>query len=240
MKKTFCFMACAIFAAGLAFGGTIDNVKLSGTSPHCLGRLATITWTATGVSQQVKIQLVKEGGGFTELIASGLAAASGSFAWTTGQYQGGMAEPAENYRIRVSTLDNSTADKSPAFELKSCLIDPGILAKLRQMRIMVKWPPEPDPCLCPEFDLIKIRELLGRVRGDVRLVLLKNGVKVQELGQYGRGKAMPDTINPSLSKENYGLLTKGGAKFALGLADMEGNLLQNIALEGAEQKAILR
>ncbi len=240
MKKAFLYVACVIFAAGLAFAGTISNVHLSGSSPYCLASSVTISWTATGVSQQVKIQLVKEGGGFTELIATGLSAASGSYVWTAGQYQGGTASPADNYRIRVATLDNAAANKSPSFELKSCTVDPGILAKLRHMRLMIKWPPDPDPCLCPEIFLDKLRDMLGNVRGDLKLVLLKNGDKVQELGVFGRGKAMPNSIKPSLSAENYGLLTKGGAAFSLGLLNEKGIILQNIALEGAEQKAIIR
>ncbi len=240
MKKAFLYFACVIFSAGLAFGGTISNVQLSGSSPYCLGKMVTITWTATGVSQQVKIQLVKEGGGFTELIVSGLAAASGSYVWSAGQYQGGSASPADNYRIRVSTLDNAAANKSPSFELESCLIDPDIHNRLRHMRIMIKWPPEPDPCLCPEIFLDKLRDMLGNVRGNLKLVLLKNGDKVQELGVFGRGKAMPNSVKPRLSAENYGLLTKGGAAFSLGLLNEKGIILQNIVLEGAEQKAVIR
>ncbi len=240
MKRMLLFAACTLLASGLVFGDSVANIKLSGSSPYCIGEAVTITWDVTGTSQKLKLQLVKEGGGYSEMIVNPLAPGTNSYTWNAGKIDGGLASPAANYKVRVSTLNNSSADKSATFELKSCLIDPGILAKLRQMRVMVKWPPEPDPCLCPEFDLLRIRELLGRVRGDVRLVLLKNGEKVQELGQYGRSKVMPDTIKPSLSKENYGLLTKGGAKFALGLADMKGNLLQNIPLEGAEQKPILR
>ncbi len=60
--------------------------------------------------------------------------------------------------------------ESAVFELKTCdrrrgddgdgPIDPHIFDKLRQLRYMIKfkWPPEPDPCFCPEFDLSKIRE----------------------------------------------------------------------------------
>ncbi len=240
MKKSFLFVACVIFAAGLAFGGTISNVQLSGSSPYCLGKSVTISWTASGLSQQIRIQLVKEGGGFTQLIVSGLAPASGSFVWVAGKYQGGSASPADNYRIRVSTADNSAANKSPSFELKSCLIDPDIHNRLRQMRIMIKWPPEPDPCLCPEIELIKLRDMLGNVRGNLKLVLLKNGDKVQELGVFGSGKAMPNSIKPRLSAENYELLTKGGAAFSLGLVNEKGIILQNIAFEGAQEKAIIR
>lgn len=240
MKRTLLFAACAIFATGLAFGGTIDNVQLSGSSPYCLGDPVTITWTASGVSQPVRIQLVKQGGGFTELIVGGLAAGSGSYVWNAGQYQGGMASPADNYRIRVVTADNSAANKSPTFELKSCLINPGILDKLRRMRVMIKWPPEPDPCLCPEFELIKLRDVVGPLRGNVKLVLLKNGDKVQELGAFGRGKGIPASLKPRMSAENYNLLTKGGAAFSLALVNEQGHVLQNIALEGAAQEAVIR
>jgi len=239
MKRTLLFAACAIFAAGLAFGGTIDNVQLSGNSPYCLGDPVTITWSASGVSQQIRIQLVKQGGGFTELIVGGLPPGGGSYVWSAGQYQGGTASPADNYRIRVSTVDNSAANKSPTFELKGCLINPGLLDKLRKMKLMVKWPPIPDPCLCPEFDLIKLRDVMGPLQGNVKLVLLKNGDKVQELGAFGRGKGLPASIKPRMSPENYNLLTKGGAAFSLALVNERGIILQNVALEGAAQEAVI-
>lgn len=240
MKKLLFIAACAVFASGLVLGDSVSNIKVSGTSPYCLGEAVTITWNVTGASQQLKLQLVKEGGGYAEMIVNPLAPGTNSYSWNAGKIESGLAAPAANYKVRVSTLDNSSADKSATFELKSCLIDPNILDKLRRMRAWVKWPPEPDPCLCPEFELIKIRDVVGPLRGDIRLVLLKDGRKAQELGRYGRSKAMPDTIKPSLSKENYGLLTKGGAKFSLALFDAKENMLQEIALEGAEQKAIVR
>lgn len=240
MKKAFLYIVGFIFAAGLIFGGTISDVKLSGNSPYCIGENVTISWVATGVNQKIKIQLVKTGGGYADLIATNLAAAAGSYVWGAGQNQGGSASPGDNYRIRISTLDNSIANKSSSFELKNCVINPDILKRLRQIRIMVKWPPEPDPCLCPEFDLRKIRELLGDLKGNHKLGLFKNGVLVQELGVFNRRNAMPNSLKPRLGAENYGLLTKGGVTFSLGLIGADGKLLNEFALEGAAEGATLR
>ena len=51
---------------------------------------------------------------------------------------------------------------------------------------------------------------------------------------------MPNSIKPKLSAENYELLTKGGAAFSLGLINERGIILQNIALEGAAEQAVIR
>ena len=230
--------------------GTITNVHLSGSSPYCLGTNYSISWTVSAVPKQLKLQLIRSGGALVGVIVTPLAAGTSVYTWTAGNYSGGPAAADTNYKIRVATTDNSIIAESATFELKVCdgdeeeggTIDPHIFDRLRKLRYMIKfkWPPEPDPCLCPDFDLSKLRQELGDLRGNFKLVLLKNGLKVQEFGVFGRNKAMPDSLKPRLSAEIYELLTKGGAKFSLGLVNMQGKLLNEFALEGAAPAVQLR
>jgi hypothetical protein len=226
--------------------GTITNVHLNGSSPYCFGTAYTVSWTVTGVTQHLKLQLIHSGGALVSVINGDMAPGTSSQGWTPDAAIGADT----NYKVRVSTLDNSVTAESAVFELKAgdCggdddgPIDPHILDKLRHLRYMIKfkWPPDPDPCMCPEFDLSKIREMFGDLRGNIRLVLLKNGLQVQEFGVFGRGKAMPVSMKPRLSAENYGLLTQGGAKFSLGLIGENGKMLNELALEGAAEGAAIQ
>jgi hypothetical protein len=229
--------------------GTITNVHFNTASPYCFGTAYTISWTVTGVTQHLKLQLIHSGGALVTAINGDMAPGTSSQGWTPTTP---AIAPGVDYKVRVSTLDNSVTAESAVFELKTgdCggdddgdgPIDPHILDKLRHMRYMIKfkWPPEPDPCFCPDFDLSKLRQELGDLRGNVRLVLLKNGLQVQEFGVFGRGKAMPVSMKPRLSAENYGLLTQGGAKFSLGLIGENGKILDELALEGAAQGAAIQ
>ena len=67
-----------------------------------LGQTAYITWTASGISQNVKLQLLTSNGVQVGVIAKDLAATPGSYAWTVGQYSGGTAA-AGSYKVRVRT-----------------------------------------------------------------------------------------------------------------------------------------
>ncbi len=102
--------------------GTISNVRLSGTSPHRIGDNRTISWSATGVSQALKLQLIRSGGALVGPIVNSLAVGTTSYAWPAGSYIGGTAEPGENYRIRVSTTDNALTAESPVFALTNFLV----------------------------------------------------------------------------------------------------------------------
>lgn len=117
--------------------GEISNVRLSGTSPHRLGDPCTITWTLTGVSQPLRLQLTRTGGDMVGVITDSLAAGHTSFNWTAGQYIGGTADPGENYKIRVAAADNSAASKSPEFALilAAEFVVPGVLYTSRNLEL---------------------------------------------------------------------------------------------------------
>jgi hypothetical protein len=64
-----------------------------------LGSAQTISWTATNLTDQVKLELVRPDGGFVGVIASDLPA-SGSRPWDAGDFQGGRVT-AGDYLVRV-------------------------------------------------------------------------------------------------------------------------------------------
>jgi len=114
-------------------------VRLSGTSPHRIGDSRTITWSLTGVSQPLRLQLTRTGGDMVGVIADPLPAGTTSYNWPAGQYIGGTAEPGTDYKIRVSTTDNSVASKSPEFALTNYTVGefvfPGVLNVLRNLEL---------------------------------------------------------------------------------------------------------
>jgi hypothetical protein len=64
-----------------------------------LGSAQTISWTATNLTGQVQLELVRTDGGLAGVIASGLPA-SGSRPWDAGDFQGGRVT-AGDYLVRV-------------------------------------------------------------------------------------------------------------------------------------------
>ena len=132
---------------------------------------------------------------------------------------------------------------SVKFHIKKATVDPGILERLKRKRYWeIKWPPEPDPCLCPEWripDFRDFREFLGK-RFAGSIVLMKNGVKIQELGKFGGRLALPGSVKANLSREDFSLLKNGGAKFSIAILDGNGSILNESALEQAGQEQLLR
>jgi hypothetical protein len=132
MKKALILMGMASLTLGVAFAGSITVTAPNDAGVSlCLGKPYNITWTVTGVSQQLKITLIRSGGALVGSIQTGLTAGTTSYLWTAGNYIGGTADPGTDYRIRVSTVDGSVMDKSDnAFELKTCTDDTGPQANL--------------------------------------------------------------------------------------------------------------
>jgi hypothetical protein len=93
--------------------GSITNVQLGGSSPYCLGTSYTVSWTVTGVTQHLKLELIK-GGAVNAVIAPDMAPGTSSKSWTA------AGAVASDYKVRVSALDNSLTAESAAFELKTC------------------------------------------------------------------------------------------------------------------------
>ncbi len=113
MKKTLTvFIAILI---GLALNLPAQSLVITapnGGETLTLGQAVQITWTASNVSQKVKLQLIKGGGALVGVIAGNLNATPCTFTWTVGQYQGGIAAADSNYKIRVRLQDGNIEDAS--------------------------------------------------------------------------------------------------------------------------------
>jgi hypothetical protein len=119
MKKAFLFAALILFAAGLAFGGTITVSEPAGGS-FAMGAACPVHWTFTGTVGNVKIQLIRPGGGLVGLLAGRLAPDNSPYPWVVAS----PAEAGQNYRIRVSAVDGSCLDESAEFSVTAAG-DPG-------------------------------------------------------------------------------------------------------------------
>jgi hypothetical protein len=144
-----------------------------------------------------------------------------------------------DYLIRIRTVSESpyVYDDSSDFHIGK-KIDPGILEKLKQRRYWeIKWPPDPDPCRCPEWkipDLRDFREVLGeKFIGSI--VLLKNGAKLQELARFGGKRTLPGSVKANLGRQDFNLLKNGGAKFSIAILDANGSILNESELQGGQE-----
>lgn len=78
-----------------------------------LGSSQNITWNSTGLSDTIKITLVKDGV-VVGVISSGLNPAAGSYSWTVGNYTGGTAAAGTGYTIKIKEQGTTVVDVSDA------------------------------------------------------------------------------------------------------------------------------
>lgn len=111
MKHLLCAALWGLLVAGPVCAGTLTVVQPNGGETYTLGDIKTIRWTATEVSQNVRINLVR-GSEVVGTIVSGLAPNSGYYQWTVGQLTDGTAPAGGNYFIRVRAIDSTESDQS--------------------------------------------------------------------------------------------------------------------------------
>ena len=92
-------------------GATITVTAPNGGESWALGSPHDITWTQSGVSGTVNIDLLRDGSVLGP-IASGIAATAGSHRWTVGSYTGGTASARGGYRVRVRHSSGTPSDDS--------------------------------------------------------------------------------------------------------------------------------
>ncbi len=88
--------------------GSISNVKLSGSSPYCLGTNYTISWTVTGVTQHLKLELIK-GGARQQRHRPRHGPGTSSKDWTA------AGTAASDYKVRVSAIGGSGDGRERGF-----------------------------------------------------------------------------------------------------------------------------
>jgi len=83
-------------------GGTLTVTSPNGGEAWQRNETRAITWTATGVSENLTIELM-QGPTLLGVIATGIAPASGSFTWTVGRLADGAFITGTNLKIRIRT-----------------------------------------------------------------------------------------------------------------------------------------
>ncbi len=94
-------------------GGILVLSSPNGGESWTLGDYRNITWTASGVSDTLKLTLLKDGSQ-VGVIASGVDASAGGYAWTVGEYIGGMAVTGSGYTVKIKEQGTAVADESDA------------------------------------------------------------------------------------------------------------------------------
>jgi|GEM_PF-3449012 len=92
----------------------ITGVRLNspnGGQSWALGSSQTVSWTAHGLTGELKLVLWKDGV-LVGRIVNGLAPTSGSYSWTVGENINGTAAPGTGYTIRVRLIGQPTEDES--------------------------------------------------------------------------------------------------------------------------------
>jgi hypothetical protein len=113
MKKVFTLAIVIIILAGLAQAATLRLIKPNGGEKWAPGGVQQIQWTADGISTKVKLILNRNGVKLGRIVG-GLNAGAGSYSWTPGVYEGGVAPVGDGYTIRVQTVDDAVKDECDA------------------------------------------------------------------------------------------------------------------------------
>jgi hypothetical protein len=99
---------------------TILNPSIAITSPNGgenwkIGNIKNITWNATGLSNNIKITLWKDGK-WLGVIANHLDPTPGFYTWTVGQHSGGTAAAGTEYeyKVKIKEIGTPVADTSDA------------------------------------------------------------------------------------------------------------------------------
>ena len=92
---------------------TLSVLSPNGGESYCIGSSQNITWTALGLSDNIRISLWKDG---VEIgvIASSVDPSLGTYSWTAGNYIGGTALGGWGYQIKLKQLNTKILDYSDA------------------------------------------------------------------------------------------------------------------------------
>ena len=162
MKKTRLFAIAGLFTVGLAFGQSVTVTAPNGGEHWMIGNTQQITWTSSGCSGTVRINLVTAGGGVAGTIAAAVPVADGHYAWIVGTLTSGPA-PAGEYRIGLYVSSQDVDDRSDA---AFSIISPAVGLTLQSPSGGENWELGSSK---------KIQWMASNVPMHCRLVLLKDG-----------------------------------------------------------------
>ncbi len=237
MKLWATIMAFMLLAALLP-----AETKVTITSPvsgedWMLGSTQRFTWNSNGYTGTVMIEVGRIDGGteYCSLPPGGHPyppAANEFYQWKVGDTgPGNPPLPPGEYSFSIyhmgGDIDGSWS-LGGRFTITSVISQ---IPKYKILRIMYRLPFPPDPCLCPEFDLKPLGEVFAELKSPVRIVLMKNGRQIQELGNFAKGSRLPASLKPMLSQKDFDQLKGGKAKFTLAVLGAHGKILSEHALE---------
>ena len=116
---TFMLGVGAVSAPSASVTVTSPNGMESWTS----GSTRSISWTTDDISGTVDLQLFRNFA-LVGTIAQGVPSSSGSYAWTVGNYIGGLAPNGQGYRVRIRTSDGTYQDFSNCAFTIGAAVDP--------------------------------------------------------------------------------------------------------------------
>jgi hypothetical protein len=114
MKRILCLVAVAIISLAPLGAQSITVISPNGGENWTIGSIHPITWVTSGHgSTTVRIALF-QGTTNVGVIATGVPAGAGAYAWTAGSAGNGTAAAGSNYRIRVRGEGGTIDDYSDA------------------------------------------------------------------------------------------------------------------------------
>lgn len=197
-----------------------------------LGSTRLITWDNThGPLGDIAIEIFQlDGNAWGEITPHPHPPAQNQqFAWEVGKMNSGPPLGVGHYQLHVIDQDGGGFKESGKFSIIAAMPDFDLLKKISIIEF--SWPPQPDPCLCPEIDLRRLSEVLGQLSSRISIALLKNGQQVQQLGSFTPGSRLPVSLKVQLSRVNFDLLKRGGARFALAVLGPRGKILSRHDLQ---------
>jgi len=107
------------------------SASVTVTSPNGMenwssGSTRSITWTTDDISGTVELQLFRNFA-LVGMIARDVPSSSGSYAWTVGNYIGGIAPNGQGYRVRVRTSGGEYQDLSNCAFTIGAAVDPVVI-----------------------------------------------------------------------------------------------------------------
>jgi hypothetical protein len=205
----------------------------SGSHPTLYGEKDySLRWEAPKSLERIDIYLLRNGSELGWIVQG--TPNDGVCLWYVGTYAtaGGaaLAPEGEGYQVRVCSPDKSCCSLSGPFTIDDpkTLFTPDIITKLeRRSGVAIDFPEGEDP----SFALSEISVLIGDPASRYKVLLLKGGVALQELGAFGRGTRLPALLRARLGEAEARELRADSAAFALALADGEGRIIKAFPLE---------
>jgi len=114
MNKTIMVFAAILFLLAPLAAGTLSVTFPNGGETLTVGTSSSIIWTASGVTDNVKLILLNEDNSIFGVIVRDRAPGGSPYPWSAGQTEVGLAPAGRRYKIRVSTMDGGTKDVSDA------------------------------------------------------------------------------------------------------------------------------